>query len=412
MATPVEQSADRKTSINSTTVAKPTNLVNGNVIGIYAIYYDASVSSPTITGFTLRNSVTEATSNIVNAYYFDRVVDGTEGSSFTISGLSGGSNPDLIAMRLTGVATGGGFQLTASAHGVSANPSLPSITTVNANNLALMLHAGYNDRAADAGITNWTTLISDFDGVNDLYSRAIATATTTNTPSSYATFNGTSDAYITLIVVYSDTAIGGSVTGVGAMGFGFTLHGAGTRTTFDTASMGFGFTLHAAGTRTTSGVGNFGYGFHLTASGTNNKLGVGALTYGFTLAAAGIPNVLGVAHLSYGFNLTGTGIPNVLGVASLAYGYALAATGVPNVQGIGGFSYGYTLRGFGTRTGFGVGLFNYGFDLTGAGNVNGQVTGIGLFDFGFAMVAVGVVIPPAGNATLVFIPYNRRRHVR
>ena len=207
MATPVEQAADRQSARNTTSVTKPTNLVVGNVIGIWVVDYDAASATPAISGFTLVDSVREATSNAIWLGYFERVVTGAEGSTFAITS-TGGSYTAWVASRITGVASGGGRQLDVKAHGVSTDVSIPSFTTVNTNNLALWFHAGY-DRALDplvlAASVTWLTLIAEFDGVDDYCYRAVSTATTVNSPSSLPVDHAT-DAWCSLVVVYSDTA--------------------------------------------------------------------------------------------------------------------------------------------------------------------------------------------------------------
>ena len=201
--TPVEVAADRKTTVGGSTVAAPGHLAIGDVVALSVIGYDSATDTPACSGFT-QQAIARRTTGTKLLYigWLYRVVDGTEpwfaGGTLTVTGVNtNGGYAELFAFRITGATRG--LQTTAQASGTSATVTIPAFTTPGVNNLALMIHAG-DAFAAPGTVTNWTKLISAFDTCCDAFSRSVPTATTTNSPASYAL--GGSDAWVSLVVVY------------------------------------------------------------------------------------------------------------------------------------------------------------------------------------------------------------------
>jgi hypothetical protein len=136
--------ADTSLSIN-----KPTGVASGDLLVLVVIgtNFSNSTHSFSCSGFTSRRKNTNAGYAAVEI--FDRIADGSEGSSFSIS-ITNGAYTSAALFRVTG-ASSSPFDTSAaddSAGGFDADHNIPSLTLAEADELVI------------AGLSNWNDLLS------------------------------------------------------------------------------------------------------------------------------------------------------------------------------------------------------------------------------------------------------------
>lgn len=169
MAIAVASAAITATSVasasNSYACNKPTGAAVGDVL--IAFYLGTSTSSPTAlgasqAGFTkiLSRIDTNGLGDYFQAAAYYRVVDGTEGSTFTFTqtatGPTGGS---LSVIRLIGVNTNSPIDTSASAFDVTANtaPTAPSVSPAGVADMLMIWACSYS---AGSETTGWANVAS------------------------------------------------------------------------------------------------------------------------------------------------------------------------------------------------------------------------------------------------------------
>ena len=129
----------------------------------------------------------------------------------------------------------------------------------------------------------------------------------------------------------------GSVTGTGAIAFGFTVAATGTETVSGTAAVAFTFSEAATGTETITGTGAEQFGFAVAGSGAQiqDVTGTGAVAFGFAELGAGSGGQAD-GHHAVGLRYIRTVrlpvpvIPAVAGGAAVAFGFSVRARGKTN----------------------------------------------------------------------------------
>lgn len=192
MATPVYQSSTSLVLPNggatSGTLNYPAGTQSGDLLLVVASRSNTALGTFTVPGFTQTGTDQAGVSPSFNAWY--RVADGTEGASITVSHSSATSVKTIWMHRFTGADTTTPIEAapTASVTGSSATPSMPSVTTGNANCLALCIEltntAGFLTNGTDpSGETggSWITRLNDKPSggqAHALFSANLASATT------------------------------------------------------------------------------------------------------------------------------------------------------------------------------------------------------------------------------------------
>lgn len=161
---------------NSATTNKPTGTAAGDTLLFFCVIYDqptvtATLSvTPTDTIPVVRNT----TSEVIALFVWTRVVDGSEGSTFTATSSIAGPYMGLVCVPVTGTHTSTPLDTSAPSSGRASAQDLPAVTTSVANTLLVAAKAGYN-QAVTADPANWTARL-DADTVNSFYDRTVVGA--------------------------------------------------------------------------------------------------------------------------------------------------------------------------------------------------------------------------------------------
>jgi len=177
MAAPVFASGNHVTFSN--TVNKPSGTAAGDLLVIATISYDNPVSV-TCTGFTRRiNNVDHGSAfDHIWVSVLDRVADGSEGASFTVS--TSGGYTDTLCGRYTGASAApyDTSNWAGSTGGNTTTASAPAVTTTTADELLIIVHGGYNAPGVSAAYSGFSIDVGPNDTVNYMLSKAQAAATT------------------------------------------------------------------------------------------------------------------------------------------------------------------------------------------------------------------------------------------
>lgn len=117
----------------------PAGTAAGDLLIVVASRSNTDNDAYTVPGFTQTGTTQEGVSPSFSVWY--RVADGSEGASITVSHSSSTSVKTAHMHRFTGADPGTPIEaaLTASATGSSTTPSMPSVTTANADCLAICI---------------------------------------------------------------------------------------------------------------------------------------------------------------------------------------------------------------------------------------------------------------------------------
>lgn len=184
------------------TLNKPSGTAVGEILVAYiTVYLGTAISKPT--GWTQVYAIQNG--NVYAGCYY-RVVDGTEGSSFTWTNTSSTDRATGVIFRVGGADTttptdGSG---TSSQTGDSAADTSPSVTTTVDQDLILVTHHSQRPPSTDT-VPSGTTQIAFIDYTPDAVAAGTRLATTSKSPA------GATGTYLWTITGFAADAILSSV---------------------------------------------------------------------------------------------------------------------------------------------------------------------------------------------------------
>lgn len=188
------------TSVNSTTVAKPAGTTIGEklVVAVYHFDLNTDIAVPTLTGFAQRATYRPLTTGQqIRITVFDRLVDGSEGSSFTASSSSG-----FVEMACLRLSDAGAFAASVgTTRGTGSTASLPGFTTSVDNTLGLGFYGCWSSANTHSSPPADWTQRAVFDTAQYVYSRAVPTAGVVTDSS--ITLSGSESEWIALTCSYT-----------------------------------------------------------------------------------------------------------------------------------------------------------------------------------------------------------------
>lgn len=188
---------------SSVTVAKPTGAASGDLLILLLGCESSSYATPS--GFSLIGGGGD-TSAPVLLYAFSRVLDGTEGSSFTFTGQGYGSS--LTAVCLSGAAaTPTGFALEYTDSNRSGSQGIPGQTSPAAGSLIIASVFDGGSTTAPSTPPGLTKLVSSND--SDTHAVTWSVVSTGSTVGPWSTFIGGNDSLTTVSFVVAPAAGGG-----------------------------------------------------------------------------------------------------------------------------------------------------------------------------------------------------------
>jgi hypothetical protein len=147
----------------SLTLTKPTGVAVGDIMFINVTNYYASAVTPTMSGWTTIASGGLGGSSSPRGTVFYRLVDGTEGNTFTVN-LSNNSYAAAAIIAFTGIDSANPFDVTppsairTTTTTATSVTGIPSVTTVSSNTMILMFSMCYASTVRT--ISNWTVATS------------------------------------------------------------------------------------------------------------------------------------------------------------------------------------------------------------------------------------------------------------
>ena len=215
--TPTEASGTGPT----VSVNKPTGTAANDLILLFVDTESASTAPTTPTGFTLLGSKTSTLQSFrVDVYY--RVADGTEGTTFSVTGGTGVGWLQLICHVIAGGATSSPVDASSSNANTTAGTavSVSGVTTTAVDEL-LFFATDWNGSDSYSTPTGFTQLLSDGVLGMALYSMVQSSSGATGTISSTLT---ASDSWIAWLVAVKP-ASGGTTVSSGVVDVGGGPHG-------------------------------------------------------------------------------------------------------------------------------------------------------------------------------------------
>lgn len=176
-----------------TSINKIAAVVDGNIMLVYQVVYDNTVTLSPPGDWTTVDTRSIAGGTATKAALHYKIASG-EGASYTF-GNSGGAYTDLMMVAYSGVDTTTPIDAASTfATGTSGTPSMTGPSPVSANTYLVIGLSGYSN---DAGaISGMTTRIGPIDTVNYMYDQAIAATGAVGT----RTATNTSDGWIMIAV--------------------------------------------------------------------------------------------------------------------------------------------------------------------------------------------------------------------
>jgi hypothetical protein len=184
----------------STTISKPTGVAAGDLLTVFVNVQNAAASLA-VTGFTSRAVATSGSEQ--RGALFDRVADGSEGSTFTIT-TTAGTQLSAVALRISGV-DAAPFDANAtddSGGGYVLERSFDTVTTTVDGDIVLGFLGGR--QALDTTTVSGWTLTLNAGPQNYVYSKTQTTAGATGVTN----FNQptTFDAWCSITAAYKPSA--------------------------------------------------------------------------------------------------------------------------------------------------------------------------------------------------------------
>ena len=201
-------------------VNKPTGTASNDLILLFVQTESASTAPTTPTGFTYLGGKTSTLQSMrVDVYY--RVADGTEGSTFSVTGGTGVGWMEIICHTVAGGATSSPVDVSSSNANTTSGTAVTgtSVTTTAVDEI-LFYGIDWNGGSAPSTPTGYTSLLSDGVTGFSLSSLVQSSSGATGTISSTIT---SSDAWITWVVAIKPA--GGGTVSSGTVNTGGGPHG-------------------------------------------------------------------------------------------------------------------------------------------------------------------------------------------
>lgn len=161
----------------SISINKPAGAVAGDVLLLQVAHYDSADPGITVSGFT---AIRSDDAGDVKVTTFRRVVDGSEGSSFTANIDVNGSYATAMCVCYSGVDNTTPIDIHGGNTGTSSTRSVSSITTTVANVVGVLFSNGY-ETSVSADPSGMTERIADYDSLHNFYDQLFASAGATGT---------------------------------------------------------------------------------------------------------------------------------------------------------------------------------------------------------------------------------------
>lgn len=192
---------------SSVSVTKPAGVSVGDALLMLVAAYDDAAITATPSGWTPTNTLTpvrESTTEVLNLFAWVRVLDGSEGASFTVN-LSSSQYHNYAVVTVKGAHASAPYESSSPTNGRASTQSLAGGSTAQANELVIGAKVGYN-QAISGNPSNWTSRLT-YDTVCRLYDRTVVSA------GSFAAESLTvplADGWVSLAVAFTDTVSAGS----------------------------------------------------------------------------------------------------------------------------------------------------------------------------------------------------------
>ena len=340
-------------------VTLPSPIEAGDLLLVWCLIYDhttlPTIAITGVSGFDPVASVQSPTLDYQSAFLFRKVAVGTEDG--TAIGRSGSSNYTVwITARITGVSTSAPIDVfaTQAAFNNSPAPAIPSLTTTGGERLLVAFKGGYNDPAT-VDPAGWTARVSDFDSVNDFWTKTQSVAGASgSTPWTQA-----GSSYTVIAAALTPVpAAGGPPEGSATVAWTETTSGTGKRVPKASADTVWAETQTAAGKKIPKSTSTATWDETLTAAGKRIQKGTSTLAWAEVQTAAGKRTPKATTTTAHAWTTSAAGVKPVVGVkqgtAAVTYTETITAAGVkpvvPVKQGSAAVTWAETQTAAGKRT--------------------------------------------------------------
>jgi hypothetical protein len=159
---------------SSTVVNRSANIGDGDLVVLAQIAYDdaALTSNATSSGFTAVVNATQPTGNVLKAFLFWKIAS-SEPSTYTVTN-SGSQYQILVTFGVEGHDPAAPFQASSTGNnGSGGTITATGLTVARNDSLGVLIKGGYFG-TTNADPAGWDVRLADFDGVNDVFTDALA----------------------------------------------------------------------------------------------------------------------------------------------------------------------------------------------------------------------------------------------
>jgi hypothetical protein len=216
MAAPVFQSAGTtgQGGSGSVSVGKPASVAAGDLLVIMAVSYDVDTdASIAVTGFTRRAQAIKTGSAATVVSLFDRVADGSEGSSFTISG-SASIYVSGVCIRITGADGSAPYDTSSTNSGSGTAATATGISAASADEILVLFHGGYGNGLSVGYDGSMQQRVNWDSNVSYVYTKELGASGSTG---NFAATLAGSDSWAVVLAGYKAAAGGGGGSAIAAI---------------------------------------------------------------------------------------------------------------------------------------------------------------------------------------------------
>jgi hypothetical protein len=196
---------------NNTVVNRSANIGDGDLVVLVQIAYDDAglTSNATSSGFTAVTTATQGTGNVLKAFLFWKIAS-SEASTYTVTN-SGSQYQILATFGVEGHDAATPFQAgTTANNGSGGTVTATGLTVARNDSLGIIVKGGYFG-GTTADPAGWDVRLADFDGVNDIYTDALAAGVLGNQTISQSP----TDTWVAILGVVQPPVAGGPVSDLG-----------------------------------------------------------------------------------------------------------------------------------------------------------------------------------------------------